>query len=150
MSHDTLPTPQFELPEPKTAPGKETAERPLPTDAAPGLNKATERRNMEAPDLAAPGSPLPASQAAQALADSSTNGGASVIPGITPPTKSLIVDDNLAAEDGDLIEKAWVQKAKAIIEYTKADPYNQNREINKVKKDYIQKRYQKDVKLTDE
>jgi hypothetical protein len=148
MSHDTLPTPQFELPEPKANTGKEALDRLLPNDADPGLKKATESRNMESPDFAAPGA-LPASQVAQSLAVANPGGAAGIIPGLAPAQVPLI-DDNLLAEDGDLIEKAWVQKAKAIIEHTKNDPYNQNREINKVKKDYIQKRYQKDVKLTDE
>lgn len=51
------------------------------------------------------------------------------------------------AEDTDLIEKEWVEKAKEIVEKTKNDPYLQNQEINKVKADYMKKRYNKDMKL---
>lgn len=51
------------------------------------------------------------------------------------------------AEDIDLIEKAWVEKAKAIVRATHGDPYSQNKELNKVKADYIKKRYDKDVKV---
>jgi len=54
------------------------------------------------------------------------------------------------ADDTDLIEKEWVDKAKAIVEQTAHDPHLQNQEINKVKIDYLKKRYNKDVKLTDD
>ena len=54
-----------------------------------------------------------------------------------------------AAEDKDLIEQEWVTKAKAIVESTKADPFLQNKEINKFKADYIKKRYQRDIKVSE-
>jgi hypothetical protein len=54
------------------------------------------------------------------------------------------------ADDSDLIEKAWVEKAKEIVGRTKDDPYLQNREINKFKADYIKKRYNKDIKVSEE
>jgi Txe/YoeB family toxin of Txe-Axe toxin-antitoxin module len=53
------------------------------------------------------------------------------------------------AEDIDLIEKAWVEKAKEIVKATHGDPYSQNKELNKVKADYIKKRYDKDVKVVE-
>ena len=52
------------------------------------------------------------------------------------------------AEDSDLIEQEWVSKAKAIVESTRDDPHAQNKEINKVKADYIKKRYNKEIKVT--
>lgn len=52
----------------------------------------------------------------------------------------------LTAQDTDLIEKEWVQKAKEIVAKTHGDPYTQNKEINKMKADYIKKRYNKDIK----
>ena len=51
------------------------------------------------------------------------------------------------ADDLDLIEKEWVEKAKAIVAQTRTDPYAQNNEMNKFKADYMQKRYQKEIKL---
>lgn len=51
------------------------------------------------------------------------------------------------AEDIDLIEKAWVEKAKAIVRSTHGDPFSQNKELNKVKAEYIKKRYDKDIKV---
>lgn len=70
-----------------------------------------------------------------------------------PAAAGVPVDDAatpLIADDADLIEKAWVEKAKQLVEQTKNDPYVQNKEINKFKADYIKKRYQKDIKLTEE
>lgn len=56
----------------------------------------------------------------------------------------------LMADDSDLIEKEWVEKAKDIVNRTKHDPYVQNKEINRVKADYLKKRYNKDIKLTED
>jgi len=56
----------------------------------------------------------------------------------------------MIADDTDLIEKEWVDKAKQIVAQTSHDPYLQNKEINKVKADYLKKRYNKDLKLVDE
>jgi len=50
------------------------------------------------------------------------------------------------ADDGDLIEKEWVNKAKAVVEKTRHDPFTQNREFGKLKADYLQKRYGKQLK----
>ena len=54
------------------------------------------------------------------------------------------------AEDIDLIEKEWVRKAKEIVQQTTGDPYVQNKQINKMKVEYIKKRYGKDVKQGEE
>lgn len=52
------------------------------------------------------------------------------------------------ADDSDLIEKEWVMRAKHIVEQTRSDPYVQSQEVNKMKADYIKKRYGKDMKLS--
>lgn len=54
------------------------------------------------------------------------------------------------ADDTDLIEKEWVDKAKEIVEQTAHDPHLQNQELTKVKVDYLKKRYNKDLKITDD
>ncbi len=54
----------------------------------------------------------------------------------------------LIADDGDLIEKEWVEKAKIIVSKTKNDPYTQTNEVNRFKADYMKRRYNKDIKLT--
>ena len=50
-------------------------------------------------------------------------------------------------DDGDLIEKEWVEKAKAIVDRNRYDPYKQNEELTVFKADYMQKRYNKSIKL---
>ena len=53
------------------------------------------------------------------------------------------------AEDIDLIEKAWVEKAKSIVNSTVGDPHTQSEKINNMKAEYIKKRYNKDIKATE-
>lgn len=66
----------------------------------------------------------------------------------TTPSTVPISDDQLMADDADLIEKEWVSKAKAIVDNTRNDPHLQNKQINLVKADYIKKRYNKDIKVS--
>jgi len=54
------------------------------------------------------------------------------------------------ADDLDLIEPEWVDKAKEIVERTKDNPFAQSNEMNKVKADYLKKRYNKELKLTED
>lgn len=54
------------------------------------------------------------------------------------------------ADDNDLIEKEWVIKAKEIVEKTRTDPHEQNKEMNKVRADYLKKRYNKELRLSEE
>jgi len=69
-----------------------------------------------------------------------------------PPASAVspVIDPALIADDTDLIEKEWVNKAKAIVERTKADPHTQNKEMTKIKADYLKKRYNKDIKLPED
>jgi len=67
-----------------------------------------------------------------------------------PGGQTLPLDtSSLIADDADLIEKEWVVRAKSIVNQTKDDPFIQNKEINKVKAEYIKKRYNKDMKLSE-
>jgi len=49
------------------------------------------------------------------------------------------------AADDDLIEKEWVDQAKKIINSTKNDPYEQARLVAELMRDYVRKRYGKEV-----
>lgn len=70
------------------------------------------------------------------------------VTGGTPdPVPTIATPDEAA--DSDLIEKEWVNKAKQIVEHTKDDPYEQQRVIGKFKADYMKKRYDKDIKVSD-
>lgn len=70
----------------------------------------------------------------------------------TPATQFTPSDPSLPmnADDVDLIEKEWVLRAKAIVAATIGDPHAQNIQINRMKADYIKKRYNKDIKVKDE
>lgn len=52
-----------------------------------------------------------------------------------------------ASNDKDLIEKEWVNRAKAIVARTHSDPYKQSEELTLIKADYLKKRYNKVIKL---
>jgi hypothetical protein len=54
-----------------------------------------------------------------------------------------------AADDQDLIEKEWVMKAKQIVENTRDNPYQQSQELTIFKNDYMQKRYNKTIKMAE-
>lgn len=61
----------------------------------------------------------------------------------------LAVGMPLIADDVDVIEKEWVDKAKKIVNSTKSDPREQEKEVNKLQADYLLKRYNKQIKLTE-
>jgi hypothetical protein len=70
----------------------------------------------------------------------------------TPVRISSIVDDRttigstpLVANDDDLIEKEWVDKAKKIVEDTRDDPYRREKSVNKLQIDYLKKRYGREL-----
>jgi len=60
---------------------------------------------------------------------------------------ALVVDH--PAGDTERIEPVWVDKAKQIIAQTQDDPYTQKNQMSKIKAEYIQKRFNKQIK-TDE
>ena len=66
--------------------------------------------------------------------------------GSAAPTDTNLPD---AADDSDLIEKEWVDKAKKIIDQTRDNPYEQSKEITVFKADYMKKRYNKSIKLSE-
>ena len=49
------------------------------------------------------------------------------------------------ANDDDLIEKEWVDKAKKVIAETKDDPYRREQEVNRLQADYLSKRYGREL-----
>jgi hypothetical protein len=71
------------------------------------------------------------------------------IPPVTTTDSSVaaVPDDDLpvVANDDELIEKEWVDKAKKIITQTKDDPYRREQEVSKLQADYLQKRYGREL-----
>ena len=92
------------------------------------------------------------STAGQAIAQLQTTPDNAPVPDDTPtrPASPPIVDPPAVADDNDLIEQEWVDKAKAIVERTHDDPHLQNQEMNKFKAEYIKKRYNREIKVTEE
>lgn len=59
--------------------------------------------------------------------------------------KPVTGDNPTAANDDDLIEREWVDKAKKIIDQTKDDPYRREMEVSKLQADYLYKRYGREL-----
>ena len=64
-------------------------------------------------------------------------------------TAGYSADAPAVADDVDLIEKEWVDKAKAIVARTRDDPNKQNLDINRFKADYLKTRYSKDIAVNE-
>jgi hypothetical protein len=69
---------------------------------------------------------------------------------VTGQSGQTLVPTPAVADDGDLIEKEWVQRAKHIVEQTRQDPYKQTRELHKFRAEYMKKRYNKIIEPVDE
>lgn len=65
----------------------------------------------------------------------------------TNTASTTSVSTPLTADDDDLIEKEWVEKAKKIIEQTRENPKHQSKEISLFRADYMKKRYNKVIKV---
>jgi hypothetical protein len=50
-------------------------------------------------------------------------------------------------DDGDAIEKDWVQRARQIVERNRNDPYKQSEELTAFRADYLKKHFNKDIRL---
>jgi hypothetical protein len=86
-------------------------------------------------------------EAQAAAADAAATGA----PVITPvvPSSPIVQDASIGspavAADEDVIEKEWVDKAKKIIDETKDDPHSRTQKVNQLQKDYLRKRYGKEL-----
>jgi hypothetical protein len=49
--------------------------------------------------------------------------------------------------DGDHIPEVWIDKTKSVIAQTRQDPYIQKNEVSRIKAEYIQKRFNKQIKV---
>jgi hypothetical protein len=67
----------------------------------------------------------------------------------TPPVQTGNSGNPHTADDNDLIEKDWINKIKQTLAQTKGDPYEQSRAITSLRADYLQKRYNKTLKMSD-
>jgi hypothetical protein len=59
------------------------------------------------------------------------------------------ITSDLDAAEADQIEKQWIQSAKSIVAQTQDDPYNQKKQMSRIKADYIKKRFDKTIPADD-
>jgi|SRR5665213_1908238 len=132
-----LPLPAME-PLPPTSNNRENVPLGSRPEASPAYAESLPTPKLPSAGSSIPTIPLPMSQASPVTPiDPATSNSVS-----TTPVASPIVDD------GDLIEKAWVDKAKQIVERTRDDPHKQSEAITVFKADYMKKRYGKTIKLS--
>ena len=67
------------------------------------------------------------------------------VPVVDNTAVQAVNDTPLVANDDDLIEKEWVDKAKKIIVDTRDDPHRREQEVGKLQADYLFKRYGKEL-----
>jgi hypothetical protein len=86
-------------------------------------------------------------KAAAADANDYSNPVQPVVVSTTQPddTNDDSTNSPITASDDDVIEKEWVDRAKKVISDTKDDPYKREEQVNKLQKDYLQKRYGKSL-----
>ncbi len=65
---------------------------------------------------------------------------------VSEPIISAVVNDNPhIAANIDNIEDEWVKKARKIVSETKEEPYLQSKEVGKLQRDYIDKRFGREL-----
>jgi hypothetical protein len=77
------------------------------------------------------------------------------IPAAGQPALPAAASDNQSAQttahtdipDSDHIPEVWIDKTKSVIAQTRQDPYVQKNEIVKIKAEYNQKRFNKQIKV---
>lgn len=86
-------------------------------------------------------------EASAAVADATATGLPFIppLPPVAVPTQQPVTDSPVVAGDEDVIEKEWVDKAKKIILETKDDPFGRTTRVNELQRDYLKKRYNKDL-----
>ncbi len=66
-------------------------------------------------------------------------------PVVNPASDDTTVLNPSAATDDDVIEKEWVDRAKQVILQTKDNPYAREKAIGELQRDYLAKRYGRQV-----
>lgn len=123
-------------------PAPQSAEKPLvPGELAKpaGEAPAPVGESLRTPPPISPTVSDDASQIAQPI--SSTG----IAPISDPSTSQQAI-----ADDVDVIEKQWVVNAKNIVEKTRNDPREQSKELSRFKAEYVQKRFNKELKVAED
>lgn len=67
----------------------------------------------------------------------------------TPQAQPTVSSPRISDLDDDALDEEWVNKAKSIVEQNQADPFMESKALHKVKADYLQRRYGKQIKVSD-
>ena len=129
-----LPKPRPSFEQAPVQYGQNIERAPLPRTPEVGIETGAERREQ-------------ASESASRVADA-TPVLPTVVPIATPvidPVDPVVDDTPSVANDDDLIEKEWVDKAKKIINETKDDPHGREQAVSKLQAEYLKKRYGKEL-----
>jgi len=140
MDPNSIKSPGLALPNPSAEGGVHTS-MPLPPNGEGGEVRMPSVEVMPTNGAAAPPTmPPPASLPVTMPAPS----------GVTPDpsvTASATATDDTTSDNLDI---EWINKAKAIVEQTKNDPYMESHELGKVKADYLRIRYNKTIKVVED
>ncbi len=129
--------------------GKPNASPELPLPMNPAVESAPISKTPEAPLRSPEMQPQPAVAGPPTAADTSMVSPQPVAATI-PQAPPVVLPASMPADDVDVIEKQWVDKAKAIVAATHSDPRLQNQELSKVKASYIKNRFHKDIRVQGE
>lgn len=124
-------------------PGENTPMQQIPQMEVPRTEVVSEVQTAQAIETGAPAQPLQSVQGAEVQSPLPQTMGAVPVAASAGQLPGI-------ADDTDLIEKEWVEKAKEIVARTKHDPYQQNKEVERMKADYMKKRYNKDIRVTED
>jgi hypothetical protein len=131
MQPENLPVPSGpELP--PTSPAQQGERLPVLPTPEGGIENGQERVEQTA-------------EASAAAADAVYQGAPLMPPPVVPVATQPIDDNPIVAGDEDVIEKEWVDKAKKIILETKDDPFGRTTRVNELQRDYLKKRYNKEI-----
>jgi hypothetical protein len=122
-----------------------TEQQPLPQPGHEAGPPAPETGSRGAEKAAGTAQPAAAMPAAPAMPISPLSPPAGPQTGVTGTTNIAVP---ITADDTDLIEKEWVTKAKQIVERNRDDPHKQSEELTVFRADYLQKRYNKTIKVS--
>lgn len=130
---------------------------PAPETSAPNLNETNNAQNFEfapAPSFEKAPSGEQTKTSSQTTTNQTTGANTQTLtPGQNNTANSQNQDSDtnigspLIADDVDVLEKEWVDKAKKIVDETRHDPREQKRVLALLKADYMKKRYGKEVKI---
>lgn len=125
---DFAPTPQvesYEVPPNFASPETEQYATPERVEQRSAVELAP-----PPPAMPTPVAPLPVTEAPQP---------------VQPPAVDSTAANPIAANDDDDIEKEWVDRAKQVIIQTKDNPYAREKAIGELQRDYLMKRYGRQV-----